>query len=458
MAYNILIPHEIAGKEIAETIRAKFADTKFMSENHKSAAHKATCLPIGGNASSAIDTFGLDNYSYFLIVLNRTVEFDAEKSKLITRKQYSKKIDPFWTFVAGRFPERLVVVRVNPDPEADFANQLCNIDNSRTTIANAENDIDGVAADVVKNFLEVVTAKSESEEDKREILSRWSETKRLLGKYGSANKLSIAEEIPLANRLLHSLEASYYHNDDSDFKKLLDNIEPTHNGVLYFVKKLIVSSIDMFSNSGSDALTKEIPDKLRERIEKDLYEIHAFVEDNETKGENKNLVLWLKWFCDIRLALLLGNKTINPHGSDTQKTKEFIKSSEQALDEINELAQDGNYINLFWGYLYLNKYQIEESSKERTKFIKESVDYFDAFYTNYGRLNVALKDSHLADCFEMEVNFSRYIALNHDRDVSEFANYAEYISDFLEKSDSKKKHSKLQYLHDHFSNLPGSKM
>jgi hypothetical protein len=445
MKLNILIPHESRGKELAEKVKLMLS------------AHNCTCLLISGSGSRAIDTVDIDKYSHFFIVLNRKAVKNLTKNRDEFEKQYSKKIEPFWTFVAGKFPERLVVVRVNPDPEADFANALSNIYNERTFEVGSDKSIDVVATDVVKNFEEIVASKAENKNDKLEILSSWSETKRLLGRYAPADKLSITEEISLANHLLHSLEACYYYNDENDFRKLLERITPSYRSVLHFVRMLIETSMDMFSNSA--ALTGEIRDKLFAQIEENLKSIHDFVEENKDQEGNRNLILWLKWFCDIRLALLCGSEIINPSGTagvDPKRAKTYLDLSENALDEIKKsFSYDENYVNLFYGYLYLNKYQIEKVDNENS--IKSSIDHFGAFYAYYNRLDVALKDTYLSDCFEMELNFSRNELLRLKPESSEYnAKYRGDVSSFIEKAKAKKKHSKLQYLINNGPGIPGS--
>lgn len=100
MIYNILIPYESMGTELAIAIKEKLVD------------HDTELLLIEGNGYKAIDNKGLDKYTYFLMVLNRKASWDEDKNKVVYTKQYStsyqnsksmwpslKKRFNHWTFV-----------------------------------------------------------------------------------------------------------------------------------------------------------------------------------------------------------------------------------------------------------------------------------------------------------------------------------------------------------------------
>jgi len=388
------------------------------------------------------------DYSYYVIIIGG---FLLEDENLIPKLKCNDNMKFMWTYLAGRCPEKIFVYLINPDGQA-YANELKGSD----VWVTGDVCVEGIAKQIADRFID--DWNKQTKLNKLDILNNWAGTKRLFSKFSSSVPIPYSEEIDLANRLLHSIEACYYNNDAKSLNNLLSRIKNPRTDALYYVKQLIELNYNLFFYS--NALQTPIPNNEFKKLKNGLESIKDKV------LEDKNLTLWFIWFTNIRLALLYGYTSINPLNCDFGKANDYLKSSKAALDQCKEFSkEDDAYSDLYYGYYYLNLYQIKKNDKkddsEADTEIKEAIDFsverFSDFRDHYISDNndEALRDSHLVDGFNMEYYYSLTESIYYMQNVGDKKAACREIRTFLREINAKRsqQHSKMAALRKNYNKL-----
>jgi len=393
-----------------------------------------------------IDSRIFAEFSYYIFIIGGLEETNGI---LIPKLKCGNKMRFTWTYLTGRFPKESFAYLINTNE--DYTAEL-NGENLKIALGTGAEDI---AKQIVDRFVDKFR-KVAVKTNKLDILNNWAGTKRLFSKIGPAVPMSYSEEMNLANRLLHSIEACYYNNDAKSLVSLLRRIEPK-TSELVFVKELIELSYKLFTES--DALQTKLSIEAFDDLKTGLKNIET------PNFADKNLNLWFEWFCHVRLAVINGYKSINPdyNSESAVEAKKYLDSSKAVLENIcKDFPEDEAYCDLYYGYFFLNKFVVEKDADGNEDVFKnaihDSMRRFRAFLKHYSGLDESLKDVQLEDCINMEFHYSWVERLPYLTETARYEAKAG-IDSFIKETTARQsqQHAKLKALIDKFDKYCATK-
>jgi len=296
--------------------------------------------------------------THYIILIDR-LEFSGNESsdnKNNPPRNRRSNIMFEWAYFAGKNSEHLSVFLINE--HGNFPKELMNCHTKK--IPNAK----GPKDDVIRTTSDEVVMEFNSRSindvkkiDKFDIFNSWPELKRKL----LTNAVPYSE-LELAHRLLHSIDPSYYYQDD--LSACLSYIKPK-SAELRFVCEIIEANAELFRET--NGLEKTL-DEAKITALKRKFDIS----NNLPSTKDENFRLWLDYFCEIRQALLcwlVARKLVLELPPDDrtlkrQVIKEAIESlgnAETALDNISKnYPEECPYLELYMGYLNYDKWLIKK--------------------------------------------------------------------------------------------------
>jgi hypothetical protein len=294
-------------------------------------------------------------------------------------------------------------------------------------VNNAGKTTEEIAQEIAHIFVEAASRPIDI--DKMEIFSRWNEIKRRLSEYQNSPSFS---EIECANYLIHSIEVCYGYMEEEQFLALTEKIRPTSNA-LVFSLQIVKANITLFSDSSG----------LMNKLPFDTFsELRSLFESKfDFTNQDKNLHLWLKFFCSSRLGILY-NLIMRSEEFDNEymlvyfnKADECFANALQALSEISKTyPQEAIYTKLYEGYVYRDLHRINFIIEDREKarqHIAAAEKAHEMFYLHFKQLYPS--DGYLIKHFGKEYYLDRSRHLMYIEDPLERKIAESSIRSFLDK-------------------------
>jgi len=263
----------------------------------------------------------------------------------------------------------------------------------------------------------------------------------------------VYSEIECAHYLLHSIEVCYGHMEEDELINLIMKIIPA-SSALEFVIQIVKSNLALFGESVG--LTSQISFDTFSEL-KSLFE-RKF----DFTNQDKNLHLWIKYFCSGRLGLLymfiVRDSDFDAKHKDLyfQKSEQCFDDSLQTLIEIAEnYPQEAIYTKLYEGYIYRNLFRLYKSIDDMEKtfhYISLASKTHEAFYLYYKQRYP--NDGYLIKHFGKEYYLDCAERLKFIEDPLEKKIIENTIRSFLGKleTDTGKQHVVLNQLRSAFEN------
>ncbi|MDR3232907.1 MAG: nucleotide-binding protein [Planctomycetaceae bacterium] len=258
-----------------------------------------------------------------------------------------------------------------------------------------------ITKEIVHQFVEATSRPIDI--NKMEVFSRWNDFKRNLDTYSNSPAYS---EIECAHYLLHSIEVCYGYIEEDLFLVLVDKMKPSST-VLEFSLQVVKANIALFGESGG----------LTGKLALDTFsELKSIFESKfDFTNQDRNLHLWLKYFCSSRIGLLytfiMRSEDFDKEYQSIyfQKAAECFNDSLQVLSEIGEIyPQEAVYVKLYEGYIHRDFHRIysiigdEKNAFQHItaaeKAHKMFYTYFKQHYPNDGYLIRHFGKEYYLDC------------------------------------------------------------
>jgi hypothetical protein len=349
-----------------------------------------------------------------------------------------------WGYLTAKMDPRKLHVFLLGESKKNLPSDLAGI--WANEINNADKDMEQITQEIIHSFIEAASRPIDI--DKMEIFSRWNEIKRNLGEYTNSPAFS---EIECAHYLIHSIEACYGYMEEEQFLSLIGNIKPSSSALLFSLQ-IVRSNITLFAETGglTGKLSFDVISELKSLFESKF----------DFTNQDRNLHLWLKYFCHSRLGLLytmiMRSEDFEKEYTDAyfQKANECFEEAVQVLSEITEFyPQESVYTKLYEGYLYRDFHRIniiagnEEKAVQNIAAAKKAHEMFylqfKQLYPNDGYLIKHFGKEYYLDC-------SRH--LNYIKDPLEKKMAESTIRSFLNKleNDSEREHVVLKQIRQVF--------
>jgi hypothetical protein len=273
-------------------------------------------------------------------------------------------------------------------------------------------------------------ASKPSQMNKLEILHSWENVKRMLD--AQIRGTPECSECDMANYLLHSMEACYYHMEEEYADSFLQKMSP-YSPILKFALQIMKGNFTLFkeTNNLQTPLSFDYFDDLKSIFETNF----------DFSMQDENLNDWFKYFCIIRLSLLYRTIAINPELMEDEKQLYFEKSlayGEKALETLNQISMkfplDTSYIKLYEGYVYRDMYLIKSQFDDRDAakaYLEKAVEARKIFHLTYRQTYP--QDALLIKSFAQEYYLALIDQVNFSEDKTESIEIKRTINSFLQR-------------------------
>lgn len=248
-----------------------------------------------------------------------------------------------WGYLTAKMDPRKLHIFLLGESKKNLPSDLAGI--WANEINNTDKKNEQIVQEIVRLFVEAASRPIDI--DKMEIFSRWNEIKRNLGEYHNSPVFS---EIECAHYLIHCIEVCYGYMEEEQFIAIIDRIKPS-SVALQFSLQVVKANITLFRES--NGLTSKLPFDTFSEL-KSLFESKF-----DFTNQDRNLHLWLQYFCICRLGLLymliMRSEEFEKEYMSVyfKKAEECLTASLQILSEIATMyPQESIYTKLYEGYIH----------------------------------------------------------------------------------------------------------
>lgn len=253
---------------------------------------------------------------------------------------------------------------------------------------------------IVRKFVRI--SPKEFEMDKIEILANWHNSKIILRNYASGRDDS--SPIKIANILIHSMEACYYHEELDKLSDICQSITENKKDTSEELKaaiNIVQANSKLFMEYSG--LTEPIKSVVALEDLKMLFDINF-----DGFKSNENLFLYLKYFHNDRLALLHllysnGETDAAPKKYNLDSAKRYAEEALRILKVIaRKYPKEEEYILLYEGYVHRDLYKIYKElnmsdAKNSINAALSAIKNFKRTYSHYKSY-----DTYLLNSFDAE--------------------------------------------------------
>ena len=311
----------------------------------------------------------------------------VENTRSDSANPFSNNLMFEWGYLTAKMDPRKLHVFLLGESKKHLPSDLAGI--WANEINNAAQTPEQIAQEIVHLFIEAASRPIDI--DKMGIFSRWNEIKRSLGEHPNSPVFS---EIECAHYLIHCIEVCYGYMEEEQFSSILGRIKPS-SIALQFSLQVVKANIALFGES--DGLTQQLSFDTFSELKS------IFEKKFDFTNQDRNLHLWLQYFCAGRLGLLYMLIMRSEYFDKEQILTYFHKANEcfeKALAALREIAetylQDSIYTSLYEGYIYRDLHRISSIIGDEEKAAQHITDaekchetfylYFKSLYPNDGYL------------------------------------------------------------------------
>jgi len=345
-----------------------------------------------------------------------------------------------WGYLTAKMDPRKLHVFLLGESKKNLPSDLAGI--WANEIHNASKTTEQVTEEIVHLFIEAASRPIDI--DKMEIFNQWNGIKRSLGEYPNSPVFS---EIECAHYLIHCIEVCYGYMEEEQFRALIERIKPSSSALLFSLQ-VVKANITLFGESNG----------LTQKLSFDTFsELKSLFESKfDFTNQDRNLHLWLKYFCSCRLGLLYMLIMRSEDFEEEHILIYFQKANDcftDALQVLSEIAktypQEAIYTKLYEGYLYRDFHRINSiigDEEKAAQHIFAAEKAHEMFYLHFKQHYP--NDGYLIKHFGKEYYLDRSRHLMYIKDPLEKKITESSIRSFVDKleNDSGREHVVLKQI------------